>query len=415
MTRAGVTSGPASAAVLEEPCGIGGHPPSSVDIAVVDPDPGLRSLLARQIDAPDRVVTYPDVTALADGQPSDRALVAVFGPGMADGPGLAEVERFTRSRPDAGAILVVPELSTTLLRQALRLGVRDVVGAPTDPLTLRESIDRVAQTLPPALPTKGPERGHVISVSSMKGGSGKTVVATNLAVALARRSPDPVALIDVDLQFGDVAVMIRLNPQRTIVDALAAVERSDAQFLRSILATHDPSGLLVLPAPLDPALAERVTERDMHAIIGMLRTFCSHVVIDTPAHFNDVVLAALEASDDIVVVAGMEVPNIKNTKLGIQTLRRLGIPESKLKLVVNRADSKVQLDVAQVERALGLEARIQLPSDILVPQSVNRGVPVVLEAPRSDIARAFEQLADLFVSSPADPRRRRGRFGRATT
>jgi pilus assembly protein CpaE len=137
-------------------------------------------------------------------------------------------------------------------------------------------------------------------------------------------------------------------------------------------------------------------------------------VIDTPAHFNDVVLAALEASRDIVIVAGMEVPNIKNTKLGIQTLRRLGMPDSRLKLVVNRANSKVQLDVAQVERTLGLKAQVQLPSDIVVPQAINRGVPVVLDAPRSEITRAFEELAELFLESSVDaPRqKRRTRFGR---
>jgi pilus assembly protein CpaE len=392
----------------------GDDPLRSVDIAVVDPDPERRADLARQIADPDRVLTYPDVVALIGNQPTDRALVIVFGPGMADGSGLAEVERFIRSRPEAGAILVAPELSTTLLRQALRCGVRDVVGAPTEPQTLHESIDRVAQTLPPVLPPKGPDKGHVITVSSMKGGSGKTVVATNLAVVLARRSPHPVALIDADLQFGDVAVMIRLNPERTIVDAVSSVDRADAQYLRSILVTHEPSGLLVLPAPLDPAMAERVTEADMVGIIQTLRTFCSHVVIDTPAHFNDVVLAALEASRDIVIVAGMEVPNIKNTKLGIQTLRRLGMPDSRLKLVVNRANSKVQLDVAQVERTLGLKAQVQLPSDIVVPQAINRGVPVVLDAPRSEITRAFEELAELFLESSVDaPRqKRRTRFGR---
>jgi pilus assembly protein CpaE len=249
----------------------------------------------------------------------------------------------------------------------------------------------------------------------MKGGSGKTVVATNLAVALARRSDRPVALVDFDLQFGDVAVMLRLHAPHTIVDAVPATDRLDAQFLRSLLIRHEPSGLHVLPAPLDPSLAERVTGADALRILEVLRTFCGHVVIDTPAQFNDVVLAALEAADDIVVVAGMELPNVKNTKLGLQTMQRLGIADSKIRLLVNRSNTKVQLDLKEVERTLGLRAEAHIPSDIVVPQAVNRGVSVVLDAPRSDVARAFEELANLFAPQSADaaPKKARGRFGRS--
>jgi pilus assembly protein CpaE len=153
----------------------------------------------------------------------------------------------------------------------------------------------------------------------------------------------------------------------------------------------------------------------MLRVVEVLQSFCSHVVIDTPAQFNDVVVCVLEASDDIVVVAGMEIPNIKNTKLGVQTMRMLGIPESKLRLLVNRANSKVELNVGEVERTLGLTAAAQLPSDIVVPQAINRGDPVVSFAPRSEITRSFEQLANLFLRTGADVpmKKARGRFGRS--
>jgi pilus assembly protein CpaE len=210
-------------------------------------------------------------------------------------------------------------------------------------------------------------------------------------------------------------VMLRINAPHTIVDAIPAMDRLDAQFLRSLLVRHEPSGLHVLPAPLEPSLAERVTGSDMLRILEVLRSFCGHVVIDTPAQFNDVVLSVIEASDDIVVVAGLEIPNIKNTKLGVQTLQRLGVPDSKLCLLVNRSNSKVQLDAREVERTLGLKARAHIPSDIVVPQAVNRGVSVVLDAPRSDVTRSFEALADLFAARPAalPEKKTRGRFGRA--
>src|SRR5256714_4902081 len=195
-------------------------------LAVVDPDPKLRTRLALQLGEEADVVTYSEVAALAEYQPPGRSLVVVFGPGLADAPGLSEIERFTRARPDAGAILVAAELSTGLLQQALRSGVRDVLGAPTEAASLHESVERVSRTLTmvPTLPPAGsagdaPGRGRVITVSSTKGGSGKSVVATNLATSLARRTSRPVVLVDADLPFGDVAGVIGLAPPPTLVGA----------------------------------------------------------------------------------------------------------------------------------------------------------------------------------------------------
>jgi pilus assembly protein CpaE len=390
-------------------------------LVVVDPDPKLRTRLALQLGEDGDVVTYPEAAALLEYQSGARGLVVVFGPGLADAPGLADIEQFTRARPDAGAILVAAELSTSLLQQALRAGVRDVLGAPTEATSLAESVERVARTLTmvPTVPTSiddVAQLGRVITVSSTKGGSGKSVVATNLATALARRSSRPVVLVDADLQFGDVAVMLRLVTPHTLVDAVSAGSRLDAQYLQSLLVRHEPSGLLVLPAPLEPSFAERVSGADMTRIVEILRSFCGFVVIDTPAQFNDVVIALIEHSDDIVMVAGLDIPNIKNTKLGLQTLRLLEVEEEKITLLLNRADSKVQLDVAEVERTLGLRAGCLVPSDIAVPQSVNKGVPVVLDAARSEVARAFELLAERFGGGavpPAPARKGRSLFGRA--
>ena len=392
----------------------------SLVLAVVDPDPKLRTRLALQLGEDADVVTYSEVAALAEYQPPGRPMVVVFGPGLADGQGLADIERFTRARPDAGAILVAAELSTNLLQQALRSGVRDVLGAPTEATSLTESVERVAQTLTMVPGMSGSaddvsSLGRIITVSSTKGGSGKSVVATNLATALARRSSRPVVLVDADLQFGDVAVMMRLVTPHTLVDAVAAQGRLDAQYLQSLLVRHEASGLLVLPAPLEPSFAERVTASDITRIVELLQSFCAYVVIDTPAQYNDVVIALIEQADDVVMVAGLDIPSIKNTKLGLQTLRLLEVSEEKIHLLVNRADSKVQLDITEVERTLGLRAGSSVPSDIVVPQSVNKGVPVVLDAPRSEVARAFELLADRFIgaASAAPAKKGRSRFGRA--
>jgi pilus assembly protein CpaE len=308
--------------------------------------------------------------------------------------------------------MVVDELSTDLLQRAIRAGVNDVITVPAE---LAEAVNRATENLrlAPAPPGGGQvaevdgEHGRVITVFSTKGGSGKSVIAANLAVVLAQRSDKPVVLVDADLQFGDVAVMLKLTPQNTIVDAVSSLHRLDAQLLRSLLVTHERSGLLVLAAPTEPAFADQVSPAAMVKILETLRSFCGYIVIDTPSHFTDVVLSILEESDDIVLVAGMDIPNIKNVKIGLQTLRLLDMSSSKLKLVLNRANAKVKLDVSEVERTLQLKADCLVPSDVVVPRSVNKGIPVLFDAPKSGVARSMEQLGDLFTVTAGSKRRGR--------
>ena len=355
--------------------------------------------------------SFATVEAMEDKVDPGTPLIVVFGPSYATSKGLKEVQGLTRRHPEVASIMVVDELTTQMLQQALRAGVRDVVAAPADGTQLLEAVERASETLSlvPTTPVRADgsaQEGRLISVFSTKGGAGKSVVASNLAVILARKTSAPVALVDADLQFGDVAVMMKLTPQHTIVDAVAAIQRLDPQLLQSLLVRHDQSGLYVLPAPVEPAFADQVSGADMVRIVKILQSFCAYVVIDTPAHFNDVVLALLEESDDILLISGMDIPNIKNVKLGLQTLRLLNIPVSKLKLVLNRSNSKVKLDIGEVERTLQMKADVLIPSDILVPQSVNKGVPAVIDAPKSGVSRSLEQLASLFVDNKGKRARR---------
>ena len=383
-------------------------------IAVVDQDPRLRTMIAMQLGESAQASSFPTLEVVENRTAPNTPMVVVMGPSMANEAGLADYARAARTRPALSGVLVAQELSTALLQQAMRSGVSDVIVMPVEHDQLIEAVARAAEQLTmvaaPAAPV-GPGReepedkgGHVISVFSAKGGAGKSVVAANLAILLARRTDKPVALLDADLQFGDTAVMLKLSPQHTVVDAVNSISRLDVPLMKSLLVRHEPSGVLVLPAPTEPAFADQVGAQDMLKIVDLLRQFCGFVVVDTPAHFNDVVLSVLEGSDDIVLVAGMDIPNIKNVKIGLQTLRLLGIPMAKLKLILNRANSKVKLDIGEVERTLQLKADILIPSDIVVPRSVNKGLPAVLDEPKSGVARSMEQLADLFA--PVNARRR---------
>ena len=214
----------------------------------------------------------------------------------------------------------------------------------------------------------------------------------------AKTKGRPVVLVDADLQFGDAAVMLRMQPPHTLADVVEGIDRMDMHQLRSLLAVHVPTGLLVLAAPTEPAFADRVTPNDMSVVINLLRSFAAHIVIDTPSSFNDVVIGLLDRSDDIVMVGGMDIPTIKNVKIGLQTLGMLEIPSNRIQLVLNRANTKVRLEVQEVERTLQMRAAALIPSDILVPTSINRGIPAVIDVPRSGVARSIGQLAD--SSSP---------------
>jgi pilus assembly protein CpaE len=415
------TDGPGSFTATEPPrqTALGAPTPVApatlrIAVALIERDVALRGRLAEQLGQ--GVSAFAAVDELAprlNGTP----VVAILGPSCIHDGGLVTIERLIHQHGELGAILISPELSTALLQAALRAGVKDVLTLPVSPDQIFEAVERVANTLRTAPPLQFPGRpvededpgqlGQVVTVFSTKGGAGKSVIAANLAVLLSQRSDRPVCLVDADLQFGDVAVMLKLAPQHTIVDAVASLDRLDTSLLQSLLTLHQPSGLHVLAAPLEPAFADQIGAAEMVKIIEILRRFCSHVVVDTPAYFNDVVLGLIEVSDDVLLVAGMDVPNIKNVKIGLQTLRLLNTPKEKLRLILNRANSKAKLDVSEVERTLQVNADALIPSDVVVPQAVNKGIPVVLAAPRSAVSKSLEELADLFLPVEAGRRKRR--------
>lgn len=392
------------------------QPPATIQLAVAV----VEQVPATRLDLEERLgpgVTGFDSLDQVLPRLTGGPVVIVLGPSCSDADILASVERSLGGRSDVGAVLVADELSTTILQLALRSGVKDVLTLQGDTLQIVEAIERVGTSLvgqthgspsaPVATGGENSKPGRVTTVFSTKGGSGKSVIATNLAVVLAERNEGPVCLVDADLQFGDVAVMMKLAPAHTIVDAVSNIDRLDTQLLESLLSTHETSGLRVLPAPLEPAFADQIGAAEMVKIVEVLRRFCAHVVIDTPAYFNDVVLGLVEASDDVLLVAGMDIPNIKNVKIGLQTLRLLNTPMEKLRLILNRANSKVKLDIGGVERTLQVSADSLVPSDVIVPQSVNKGVPFVHSHPKSGVAKAIRSLADVLTEAEAEGKRKR--------
>jgi pilus assembly protein CpaE len=376
-------------------------------LAVVEPDTHERARLTRLLKESLDPVGFASLVTLEEKLDLDMATVVVAGPSFADELGLKEIAELTSRHPGAAVGLVVSEGSFSVLRGAMRAGVRDVVRSPKSGGELASWVDELATGLdvsrsrPPAEEGDGREPGRLTTVFSTKGGAGRSVVAVNLAVLLAQESDRPVALVDADVQFGDVAIMLGLAPERTLVDAIRVVRRIDRTSIGDLLVQFDPGGLLVLPAPVEPAFADQVVASDVVRIVNVLQEVCAHVVIDTPAQFNDIVLALLERSDDILLVAGTDVPNVKSAKLVVQTLRALDIPIERVTPVLNRPRPREGIDAPALRRVLGADVAATIRSDEAVPRSVNAGAPVVLHAPRSGAARDLRQLARLLTQRPS--------------
>jgi len=379
-------------------------------VAVVDPDETVRELLIEHIrHFGVGVIAFEDFDTLFTSTDPRVPLVAVVGPSHRERTSFAHVEQLLATRAACGVVMVVFSLSSDLLQRALRAGVADVIEVTADDAELFGAIERAAsriRTLVAAsAPTPRPadaapaNRGRVTAVFCTKGGAGKSVIAINLAVALARQTISPVVLVDADLQFGDVALMLGLQPVHTILDAVQAGDRIDGGLLGNLMLRHAASGLFVLAAPTEPESADQIGRDDLARILAVLRENCAHIVIDTSASFGEVTLAALKEADDILVLASLDVMSLKSARVGLQTMQVLGIPFERFKFVLNRANTRVGLTVADAGRALEMKVDVALPSELAVAESVNRGVPILISSPRSKFTKGINELAAM-VSTP---------------
>jgi pilus assembly protein CpaE len=357
---------------------------------------------------PDLVHADPSEVAAAIG--ADAPDVLVMGPRMEPLVALSVAERLDRSRPEI-TVIVIAEPTAELWALAGPIGVRAIIPPDADPSTLRDAVERgleIADRRAPVIDLRDSvlaaeaarPAGRVITVLAPKGGSGKTTVATNLATGLARLVPDGVALVDLDLQFGDIADALRLDPEHSIGDLRGRAAHLDSAELKMLLTRHD-SGVFALCAPDDPAAGEEVGPDDVAAAIDVLRSDLPYVVVDTAAGIDEASLTAIEMSTDLVLLASLDVPSIRNLRKLLLTLDRLGITDARRHLVLNRAGSKVGIDLRDVEATLGIQVAVAIPSSRSITLSVNHGEPIVISDPRSAVCKPFNDLVARFADVPA--------------
>jgi len=362
--------------------------------------------VARSIDEASHIIGSGDLRML------------LLGPSFSNDQSMEQIRSLHNQDPGLILMMVAESVTADLLRGAMRCGVSDIIEAPLDETKIEEAIEQFGHDVlkrrsvvkTPVEPAAS-ERGSIVTVTSAKGGSGKTVVATNVALLLNRLPDKKVVLVDADLQFGDVCLLLQLEPRFTMVNAAHELHQLDAEMLDSLLTEH-PTGLKVLAAPLEPAFADDITTAGLMQMLDLLQETYDYVVVDTASMLDELILSLIEKADHVLMVVDMDLPSVKNAKLALETLRLLKFSTQNVQLVMNRSNSKAKLDNKEIEGALKMEISAAVPSDAAVPNSVNEGRPIVESDPKGKVAKGFESVAELIVGKIPESTSKGGLFGR---
>ena len=297
-------------------------------------------------------------------------------------------------------ILLVKGVSSDLLKKALKLNIHDVLEIPFSYSDMKEAIDRAGKSLlqedTGVRESKAAHRR--ITVFGTKGGVGKSFISVNLAVGLIDRARKKVSIFDTNYQFGDIALMLNLNPKYSVYDIVPVINELDPKVLHDFLTTHS-SGLRVLPAPLDISKGTGINSKVTMKILENLSQISDYTVVDTASYFSDDILDILRDTDYLCIVTSKDTPSIKNLKIALQMLDQLKFPRENIYVILNRADSKVGITLEEIEQTIQRKVDVAIPSDRIVPISVNKGIPVILDSPRSAVARSIQKLVKLISDS----------------
>ncbi len=330
---------------------------------------------------------------------------------MPDMDGIATTEQLSLRVPTAAVVMMSVQGEADYLRRSMLAGAREFLVKPFSSDELNSSIRQVwtrerdkqsrigasvaaSARVAHAPSDPGGSRGTVVALFSPKGGVGRTTVAVNLAVAAASINGTRVALMDGSLQFGDVGVLLNLNPKnKSIADFVPELDREDTESIDTFMSVH-ASGVRVLLGPPSPEAAELVTATHVKRVVELLRADHDLTVVDCPAMFNDSTLAILDEADIIITLLNLEITSIKNMRLFMEVTEQLGYGNDKLRLVLNRADAALGIRVADVENSLGRKVQDTIVSDgRSVVYALNRGVPFFLSNPDAPVSQDILRLA----------------------
>ncbi|MGH3013362.1 MAG: AAA family ATPase [Gaiellaceae bacterium] len=339
--------------------------------------------------------------------PTDLLVVAC--PGSSD-RALFLVDGAVKQRPERPVVVFCEGSANGFVQRAFEAGADDFLTLPQTPEDVLFALRKAVARRHGASAASGVALAPMICVLGPKGGTGKTLTSCNLAVSLAQTG-HKVAVVDLDLQFGDVGLALGLAPERTLYELAKSGGSLDDEKLDGYLATHS-SGARALIAPTRPDHAGVVTTEFLREVYAALRTSHEYVIVDTPPGFTPEVIASIDSSSHVCMVGMLDSLSLKNTKLGFETLELMGYDGERMRLVLNRADSRVGITHDDVEAIIGRKPDVFVPSDRDIPRSVNQGTPIVVAKSRSDAAKAFRSLAAMYEVRDGSKNGHRRRWGR---
>jgi pilus assembly protein CpaE len=392
-----------------------------IRVLIVDDIPETRDHLSKllgfegDIDVVGAAASGKEALQLATSLTPDVVLMDI---NMPDMDGIATTEMLAREVPTASVIMMSVQGESDYLRRSMLAGAREFLVKPfsSDELTAsirqvftreREKMTRMAVAAAEAggprtatSQTPSGEPGQVVAVFSPKGGVGRTTVAVNLAVAAATELGKKVVLVDGSFQFGDVGVLLNLNPKnKSIADLVPELEQAghEVESIDTFVINHS-SGIRVLLAPPSPEMAELITPAGIKRVIEALRQTHELVVVDCTAFFNDTTLAILDSADTILTMLSLEITSIKNMRLFLEVADQLGYDGGKVRLILNRADSALGIRVTDVEHSIGRKVDETIVSDgRSVVYALNRGVPFFLSNREAQVSQDILRLARAVV------------------
>ena len=370
----------------------------------------FRGQVARALDIEVESIDWvPSVTA-AEEYLSGESLVdlVVMSPGVKEADAIGFADFATRTSPATAVVLVHEGKLNGSLPRAMRAGIRDVVDVTSGGTELRDSLRRALTwtenlrgSAIEAQPERGTQRGVVVSVFSSKGGTGKTTMTANLGAAIAQRSGKDTAILDLELELGDIHAHFGQESKLTIQDLLELGSLTDGDQIRAA-GTFLGERLWGYGAVSEPGLSA-VPGESIGKVLRALRGAFPFTVVDASAGYSDHALASFDVSDLVFLIAGLDIVAVRHLSLAFRTLLSLGVPQDRFRVILNRADSKVGLDTSEVERVMRVKVEAGVPSSRLVPLSLNLGTPVFLHQPKSPVAKAFGSLADTVISLAGEP------------
>lgn len=395
-----------------------------IRVLVVDDIPETRDHLAKLLSFESDIEVVG--TAASGREAIDVAVrltpdVVLMDINMPDMDGIAATEHLSASVPSAAVVMMSVQGEADYLRRSMLAGAREFLVKPfsSDELTAsirqvhareRDKQSRIASAAPAVAATGAPggrrgsqaDPGLVVAIFSPKGGVGRTTVAVNLAVAAATELGKKVVIVDGSFQFGDVGVLLNLNPKgKSIADLLPELEAGDLDSVDTFVVNHT-AGVRVLLAPPSPEMAELVTPSGIKKVLEALRREHELVVVDCTAYFNDTTLAILDSADIILTMLSLEITSIKNMRLFLEVAEQLGYEAGKVRLVLNRADSTLGIRVADVEHSIGRKVDETIVSDgRSVVYALNRGVPFFLSNKEAQVSQDILRLARSVVGEGA--------------